>query len=109
MATSQSQFGRRFDQEFKREVAALAGRPGARLEQGPGDLGVSPWSVARRKRQYGGASAGQSAPPATACAPGVSLVELERRIRALERENADLRGQRTILRKAVALFCEPPR
>ena len=46
---------------------------------------------------------------ATASAPGVSVTELERRIRALERENADLREQRTILKKAVAIFSEPPR
>ena len=109
MATSQSKYGRRFDEEFKREVAALACRPGARLEQVAVDLGVSPWSVSRWKRQYGGASAGQSALPVTASAPGVSVAELERRIRTLERENADLREQRTILKKAVAIFSEPPR
>ena len=108
MATSQSKFGRRFDEEFKREVATLASRPGARLEQVALDLGVSPWSVSRWKRQYG---SGESAPSVTApiSSPGVSVVELERRIRALERENADLREQRTILKKAVAIFSEPPR
>ena len=108
MATSQSKFGRRFDEEFKREVAALAHRPGARLEQVASDLGVSPWSVSRWKRQYGG---GESTPSVStsASSPGVSVAELERRIRALERENVDLREQRTILKKAVALFSEPPR
>ena len=30
MATSQSKLGRRFDEEFKREVAALASKPGAK-------------------------------------------------------------------------------
>ena len=110
MATSQSKFGRRFDEEFKREVAALASRPGARLEQVASDLGVSPWSVSRWKRQYGGGenTPGKAAAAATS-APGVSVQELERRIRALERENADLREQRTILKKAVAIFSEPPR
>ena len=108
MATSQSKYGRRFDEEFKREVAALACRPGAKQEQVARDLGVSPYSVSRWKKQYGGDS--QSAPaPASSSAPGVSVAELERRIRALERENADLREQRTILKKAVAIFSEPPR
>ena len=108
MATSQSKFGRRFDEEFKREVAARASRPGARLEQVASDLGVSPWSVSRWKRQYGG---GESAPNATSrpSLPVVSVQELERRLKTLERENADLREQRSLLKKAVALFSEPPR
>ena len=102
MATTQSKFGRRFDEEFKREVVALASRPGASDTQVARDLGVSPYSVGRWKKLYGPA-------PAAASAPGVSVQELERRIRALERENADLREQRTILKKAVAIFSEPPR
>ncbi len=72
------------------------------------DLGVSPYGMSRRKKLYGSAGEGPGAPP-TACAPGVSVQELERRLRALERENADLREQRTILKRAVALFSEPPR
>ena len=102
MATTQSKFGRRFDEEFKREVVALARRPGASDTQVARDLGVSPYSVGRWKKLYGPA-------PAASSAPGVSVQELERRIRALERENADLREQRTILKKAVAIFSEPPR
>ena len=108
MATSQSKYGRRFDEEFKREVAALACRPGARQEQVARDLGVSPYSVSRWKKLYGSAGERPGASP-IASAPGVSVQELERRIRALERENADLREQRTILKKAVAIFSEPPR
>ena len=101
MATIQSKYGRRFDEEFKREVAALASKPGANQEQAARDLGVSPYRVGRWKKQEGSV-------PATS-APGVSVPELERRIRALERENADRREQRTILKKAVAIFSEPPR
>ena len=97
MATTQSKFGRRFDEEFKREVVALANRPGASDTQVARDLGVSPYSVGRWKKLYGPT-------PAAASAPGVSVQELERRIRSLERENADLREQRTILKKAVAIF-----
>ncbi len=105
MATSQSKYGRRFDEEFKREVAALACRPGARQQQVARDLGVSPYSVSRWKKLYGG---GEHAPSAAAPAvPGVSVQELERRIRALERECADLREQRTILKKAVAISPKP--
>lgn len=102
MATTQSKFGRRFDEEFKREVVALASRPGASDTQVARDLGVSSYSVGRWKKLYG-------PPPEAASAPGVSVGELQRRIRALERECADLREQRTILKKAVAIFSEPPR
>jgi hypothetical protein len=35
--------------------------------------------------------------------------ELERQVKALQRENADLREQRTILKKAVAIFSDTPR
>ena len=56
MATTQSKYGRRFDEEFKREVAALASKPGAKQEQVARDLGVSPYSVARWKKQYGGST-----------------------------------------------------
>ena len=89
MATTQSKHGKKYDEEFKREVAALASKPGAKQEQVARDLGVSAYSVSRWKQQYGGTTASS--------APGVSVPELERRIRALERENADLREQRTIL------------
>ena len=40
MSTTQSKYGRRFDEEFKKEVAALACRPGAKQEQVARDLGV---------------------------------------------------------------------
>ena len=102
MSITQSKYGRRFDEEFKREVAALASRPGARQEQVARDLGVSPYSVSRWKKLYG-----QTTEPASAS--GVSVAELERRIKALERENADLREQRAILKKAVAIVSEAPR
>jgi transposase-like protein len=45
--------GRRFDEEFKREVAALASRPAASDEQVGRDLGVSAWRVARGRRRFG--------------------------------------------------------
>ena len=45
MGTKQSKFGRSYDEEFKREVAALAARPESTDEQVARDLGLSPWSV----------------------------------------------------------------
>ena len=57
MSNTQSKDGRRFDEEFKREVAALASRPGAKQEQVARDLGVSPCSASRWKKLYGGTPA----------------------------------------------------
>ena len=45
MATTQSKFGRRFDEEFERQIAALASRPGAKQEQVDRALDVSPYSA----------------------------------------------------------------
>ena len=101
MRTTQSKYGRRFDEEFKREVAELASKPGAKQEQVARDLGVSSYSVARWKKQY--------APAAAAAAAGVNPQELEQENRALRRENEDLRQQRSILKKALAIVSEAPR
>ena len=101
MSITKNKYGRRFDEEFKREVTDLASKPGAKQEQVARDLGVSPYSVSRWKKLYGGLPAAPSS--------GASIQELERRIKALERENADLREQRAILKKAVALVSEAPR
>ena len=114
MRTNQSKYGRRFDEEFKREVAALASRPGVTNEQVAKDLGVSQWSVSRWRRAYGptppaGASPASAGTTASPPRPSVSVPELERQIKVLQRENADLREQRTILKKAVAIFSEAPR
>ena len=95
MSITKSKYGRRFDEEFKREVAGLASRPGAKQEQVARDLGVSPYRVARWKKQYATAPASAS--------PGVNTQELERENRALRRENEDLRQQRAILEKALAI------
>ena len=116
MATTQSKHGRRFEDEFRQEAAALARRPGATIAQVAHDLGVSAWSVARWRRRFapaaanGVAPAPGAAPSATSWALSASSVpELQRQIKALQRENADLREQRQILKKAVAIFSEAPR
>ena len=101
MATTQSKDGRRFDEEFKREVAALASKPGAKQEQVARDLGVSPYSgrpLEKAVRQR-------------AC--GFCLWRQRGRTGGAHpfagaREHGP-REQRTILKKAVAIFSEPPR
>ena len=91
MKTNQSKYGRRFDEEFKHEVAALASRPGAPNEQVAKDLGVSQWSVSRWRRAY--APRLVAGTPSTVAGgapvprPSASVPELERQIKALQREN----------------------
>lgn len=102
MSNTQSKYGRRFDEEFKREVAALASQPGATIERVARDLGVSAHSVARWRRRFRAGQNGAAASPATTPAasrpaPSVSAAELERENRALRREVAELRQQREIL------------
>ena len=113
MATTQSKNGRRFDEEFEREVAALASRPGATDEQVGRDPGVSAWGVARWRRRFGTDKNHGTRPLASAAnaltTSRVSVPELERQIKALPRANADLRAQRRLLKKAVAIFPEAPR
>ena len=86
MSITKSKDGRRFDEEFKREVADLASKPGAKQEQVARDLGVSPYSVSRWKKQY--------ATPVASSSPGVSPQELARENRALRRENEVARPMR---------------
>ena len=58
LSNNQSKYGRRFNEEFKRGVAALASRPGVNQEQVVRDLGVSPYSVTRWSKLYAEASGG---------------------------------------------------
>ena len=81
MRPKQSKCGRRFDEEFKREVAALASQPGATIERVASDLGVSAHSVARWRRRLraenGGApSAAVAASVIPRLAPALSAAEL---------------------------------
>ena len=110
MSTQKSKFGRRYDEEFKREVAALAAQPGKSDGQVAEDLGVSAWSVSRWRRRYGSTpGAAGAASGAGAGAPAASREELERQVRALQRELADTRQQREVLKKALAIFSLDPR
>ena len=93
MSITKGKDGRKFDEAFKGGVADLASQPGAKQEQVARDLGVSPYGVARWKKQDATAPSSSSA--------GVNPQELERENRALRRENEDLRQQRSLLRKST--------
>ena len=93
---------RQFTDEFKREAVALLASSGRPLLQIANELGISPsmlrnWRNRREGRDAGAAPALHSAPDPAA--------EISR----LRRENDRLRMERDILKKAVAIFSEPPR
>ena len=98
---------RHFTDEFKREAVALLVSSGRPLSRIASELGISP-SMLRNWRGSGGRDAGSArhAIPASAPHPAPDpAAEISR----LRRENDRLRTERDILKKAVAIFSEPPR
>ena len=89
-----------YDEQFKREaVASYENSDGASLQKIANDLGVNRVSLKNWIAKYG--TSAQTAPSST----GAALSEAQR-IRALEKENALLREERDILRKAAKYFAE---
>ena len=102
-----SKFGRRFDEEFKRDAVSMLEsrvRPAERLA---GELGVSVWSLKRWAKLYGKDSAADGPPgsggPAAADA-AVLVVENAR----LRRELETVSRQRDILKKALGILGQEP-
>jgi transposase len=99
---------RHFTDEFKQEAVALLASSGRPLVQIASELGISP-SMLRNWRTRGtGLGAGATLRPNTPASSPPSpdpTAEISR----LRRENDRLRMERDILKKAVAIFSEPPR
>ena len=103
-----SQGRRQFTDEFKREAVGLLASSGRPLLQIANELGISP-SMLRNWRHRGeGRNAGSARHPIPASAPH-SVPDPASEISRLRRENDRLRIERDILKKAVAIFSEPPR
>ena len=100
--------GRRyFTDAFKQEAVALLASSGRPLSQIASELGISPSMLRNWRNGSGGRGAGSARHPIPASAPhpAPDLAEISR----LRRENDRLRTERDILKKAVAIFSEPPR
>jgi transposase len=97
---------RHFTDEFKTEAVALLASSGRPLVQIASELGLSPSMLRNWRNQNAGRNAGSvlSPKPAPHSIPDPA-VEISR----LRRENDRLRMERDILKKAVAIFSEPPR
>jgi transposase len=99
---------RHFTDEFKQEAIALLVSSGRPLSRIASELGISPSMLRNWRNGSGGRDAGSARRPIPAAAlhpvPD-QAAELSR----LRRENDRLRMERDILKKAVAIFSEPPR
>jgi len=99
---------RQFTDEFKQEAIALLASSGRPLLQIAGELGISPSMLRNWRNRSEGRNAGSVLRPIPAPAPH-SALDSASEISRLRRENDRLRMERDILKKAVAIFSEPPR
>jgi transposase len=89
-----------YTREFKIEAVRLLERSGKSQTEVAEELGIGHTSLSRWKKKYG--AEGETAFPGHG-----NLTPEEARIRQLERENAILRQERDILKKAVTIFSQP--
>ncbi len=94
---SRDQSRRQFDAEFKREAVRLSQEPGRTLASVARDLGISETNLWRWRKQF--AEGGDSVFVGTG-----HLSPEQEEARRLRRENANLREERDILKKALGIF-----
>jgi transposase len=92
--------------EFKADAVALyRSRPGATIKSVAGDLGVNTETLRDWIRAADGRRAGSHSTSSTSRAAGpVESMSLEAENAALCKQNADLRQEREILRRAAKYF-----
>jgi transposase len=83
-----SKFGRRYDEDFKRQTVALIQSQQRSLRQLSRELGVSEWSLSRWCKQYANPAAAEVA--------------------RLRRELEFVSRQRDVLKKALAILGQEP-
>lgn len=89
-----------YDQEFKREAVRLflkKERPASEIAK---DLGISEWALYQWKQHY-------QKDPENAFPGKGHLKPEDEEMRRLQRENAILKEERDILKKALAIFSKP--
>ena len=97
METTTTKFARRYDREFKENAVALV-RGGRTVTSVARDLGITTWSLGRWV-QLANAGHGQREPATLA-----AETPEQRELRRLQQENAYLRQQRDILKKALGIL-----
>jgi transposase len=102
-----NKFGRRYDEDFKRQSVALIQSQQRSLRQLSRELGVSEWSLARWCKHYGeGAAAG--GPPEGGGPPAAAAGDLQAEVARLRRELEVVSRQRDVLKKALAILGQEP-
>ncbi len=93
---------RKFDREFKMETARLIIERGKKVSEVARDLGIHENVLRKWKNQY--------IQDKEHSFPGKGRLKPEdEELRRLKRENADLKEERDILKKALAIFSKHPR
>lgn len=91
-----------FTTEFKQSAVRLASVPGAVVDDVAHELGIAAWTLRRWMTAQLGTS--RRGGPRPAPAPPPQQPDLHARVRELEAENARLRMERDILKKATVFF-----
>jgi transposase len=89
-----------YDPEFKKEAVRLFLKKEKSAAEIANDLGISPWALYQWKDQYQRDS--ESAFPGKG-----HLKPEDAEMKRLQRENAILKEERDILKKALAIFSKP--
>ena len=89
------QRGKRYDEEFQRNAVDHWIKSGKSAAQVASDLGISGYSLARWREKY------------VAEEGGPQREALKDEVDRLRRENLELRQERDILKKSVAIFLKP--
>ena len=102
-----SKFGRRFDEEFKRDAVRMLESRVRTAQQLAGELGVSVWSLKRWAQLYGKDSAA-GGPPGGGGPPAADAAALVVENARLRRELETVSRQRDILKKALGILGQEP-
>ena len=94
---------RQFTKEFKKEAVEYSLQSGKTIEQVACDLGISPHNLNRWRKEY--RNHGELAFPGHG---KENLMPQEKKVRKLQKELNDIRIERDILKKALAIFTKKP-
>ena len=99
-----------YDKEFKRQAVDLYLSSGKSLKQVSRELGVSDGSLRKWQKDLFGGNGGQGgvSRERDESLAGMDSEEMAKEIRRLNQENAYLRRQREILKKAASILAEDP-
>ena len=93
---------RKYDREFKVQAVKLSLESGKSVKEVAEDLGICTGNLTRWRREYREDSENAF--------PGMGKLKPEdEELRKLRKENADLKEERDILKKALAIFSKPQR